>query len=77
MRNYMTGAEFIQYMYEDNCLYSGPEPMTEDEAAYNLDCYRTIDKLDVPATVTPKIFTAIWNLLYKRDMWRKWEVTEA
>lgn len=78
MNNRMTGAEFIAAMYENNCWSNGPEPMTEDDAAYNLDCYRTVDKLDIPRTVTPHTFCAVWNLLYKRDMTHQWKaVVEA
>lgn len=64
----MTGREFIESMYIDNCWSNGPEPMTEEDAAYNLECYRTVDDLDIPPTVTPKTFTFVWNRLYQIDM---------
>ena len=75
MNTYETGAQFVAAMYEDNCWSNGPEPMTEEDAVYNLDCYRTVYRLEIPPTVTPRRFCAIWNLLYMRDMWRRWEAT--
>lgn len=64
----MTGREFIESMYISNYYENGPEPMTEADAAYNLECYRTVDHLYIPPTVTPKIFTFIWNRMYQNDM---------
>jgi len=77
MNKTMTPADFVQAMYEDACWSNGPETMTEEDAAYNLDCYHTVDHLDIPARLTPRLFAAIWNLFYTRDVRQTWEVVQA
>ena len=70
----MTGREFTQIMYCAACETDGPQPMTIEEAAYNLQEYREEEKrgyydgaLAVPPMLTPKLFAAVWNSLYEHD----------
>jgi len=62
----MTTAEFTAAMYEDACWSYGPQPMTLDDATYNLREYRA-DRIPVPRKLTAKRFCDLWNLLYTRD----------
>ena len=63
----MTAVEFITGMYCDSCLYDGPQAMTEENAAHNLQQYRE-EGLQVPPTVTPRLFARVWNIYYKKDI---------
>ena len=69
MRN-LTAREFIELMYHDNCDYYGPQPMTIEDARYNLREY-SADGIPVPPAVTPLLYTRYWNLLYMHDTNRK------
>lgn len=62
----MSAAEFTAAMYEDSCWSYGPEPMSIEDARYNLREYRA-DRIPVPARLTAKRFCQLWNLLYARD----------
>lgn len=62
----MTRREFIEAMYRENALYNDPEQMAEEDAAYNIRCYRE-DGIPVPPTVTAKTFAYVWNRLYQID----------
>lgn len=68
--NTMTPVEFVTSMYEDACWSYGPEPMTIDDAAYNLKAYKD-DEIPVPPRLTPRTFAKIWNICYMRDISRK------
>ena len=63
----MTGKEFIIAMYCAACTYEDPAPMTEQDAAYNIAEYR-VEGIAVPVTVTPRLYTLLWNQLYQHDM---------
>lgn len=65
---YMSAVELIISMYCENCLFNGPQPMTEKEAAYNLKEYRETDGIVFPDYVTPALFSKTWNIYYKKDM---------
>lgn len=63
---YKRAVDFITEMYQDACWYDGPQPMTVEDAEYNLREYRE-DGIPVPPTVTPKLFAGVWNILYLKD----------
>lgn len=65
--NYMTPVEFVTYMYQEACWSYGPEPMSVDDAAYNLREYKA-DGIPVPSRITPAVFARIWNICYMRDI---------
>ena len=68
--SYMTPVEFVETMYQDSCWSYGPEPMSIDDAAYNLREYKA-DGIPVPPHMTPRVFARIWNICYMRDANRR------
>lgn len=61
----MTGSEFIISMFCDDWTFNDPHPITEEEAAYNIKCYKE-EGLPVPVSVTPVLFARVWNLQYQK-----------
>ena len=67
MSETMTIEEFTQAFYQD-CVWSyGPQPMTLDDARYNLRELRA-EGYPVPKDITPRRYALLWNLLYLHDM---------
>lgn len=48
-------------MFYDEQLYHKPCKMTLHEARVNLDEYVETDYLDVPDTLSPRLYMEIWN----------------
>lgn len=62
----MSAADFTFDLYQDCCWSYGPQPMTHDDAAYNLREYRA-EGLPVPDGLTAERFCDLWNLFFARD----------
>lgn len=56
----MTGTEFIVSAFCDECTYNDPHPITQEEAAETIKAWKE-EGFAVPASVTPKLFTLVWN----------------
>jgi len=52
---------FVLAMFYDEQLYHKPCKMTLHEARVNLDEYVETDYLDVPDTLSPRLYMEIWN----------------
>ena len=63
----MSAADFTFDQYQDSCWSYGPQPMTLDDARYNLREYRAEGR-NIPDDITPDRFCRLWNLFYARDM---------
>jgi len=62
----MTGKEFILSMYCSACTFDEPAPMTPEEAAYNIAEWKA-EGIEIPATVTPLLFSRLWNIYCEKE----------
>lgn len=54
--------DFVDNLIREESLRNKPEPMTVQDAAYNLDQYAADpDSYDIPDGLTPELFAAVWN----------------
>jgi len=56
----MTAVEFIVTAFCDECTFNEPHTITPDEAAVTIKAWKE-EGFTVPATVTPKLFSMVWN----------------
>ena len=52
--------DFVADELTETNWYYTPEPMTTDEAAYCIKCYRE-EEFEIPEGLTPELFAQEWN----------------
>ena len=61
----MTAVEFITSAYAYAWTYEKPSEITPEEAATIISEWRS-EGTEIPATVTPVLFSAVWNIYCKK-----------
>ena len=61
----MTAMDFITSVFADAWSHEQPQHITPEEAAQTMRAWAD-EGMPAPATVTPRLFAATWNILCDR-----------